>query len=152
MKKYRLIALFLTLLFLTGCTFPPVLARLPDYESGEMHSCSGGQDSTDYGKYVFSEVTAWQLQFSGYFQEVTEADLDLLRQYVADFEQWAEICSCDSCCCDLSECYDFSAELLEAGDFFGLERTEPRGNFLGDYTIHYFDMDTQTLYYLRCNI
>ena len=152
MKKCRLAFLFLALLFLTGCSFPPVLARLPDYESGALHSCSGGQDSTDYGKYVFSEVTAWQLQCSGYFQQVTEADLALLRQYVADFEQWVEICSCERCDRALSECYDFSAELLEPGDYFGLERAEPKGNFLGDYTIHYFDMDTQTLYYLRSNI
>ena len=152
MKKLSLAALFFTLLFLTGCSFPPVLRRLPDYESGELHSCSGGQDSTDYGKYVFSDVTAQQLQITGYFQKVTAADLDVLRQYVKDFEQWVEICSCDNCGCDLAECYDFSAELLEAGDCFGLERSEPRGSFLGDYTIYYFDTDTQTLYYLRSNI
>lgn len=152
MKKRRLAALLLALLFLTGCTFPPALRRLPDHKSGELHSCSGGQDSTDYGKYLFSEVTAQQLRFTGYFQIVTEADLDVLRQYVEDFEQWVEICSCDNCGCDLAECYDFSAELLEAGDYFGLERSEPRGSFLGDYTIYYFDLDTQTLYYLRSNI
>lgn len=152
MKKYSLAALVLALSLLTGCSFPPVLRRLPDYESGELHSCIGGQDSTDYGKYVFSEVTAQQLQITGYFQKVTAADLDVLRQYVEDFEQWVEICSCENCDCGLTECYDFSTTFLETGDYFGLECDEIRGSFLGDYTIHYFDMDTQTLYYLRSNI
>ena len=142
MKQINLAVLILMLIFLAGCSQLPVLHRLPDYESGEMHSCLGGQDSTDYGKYLFSDVTAQQLQITGFFQRVTEADLDVLRQYVEDFEQWVEICACENCDCDLAECYDFSAELLEAGDYFGLERDEPRGNFLGDYTIHYFDWDT----------
>ena len=153
MKQIRVAVLILALIFLTGCSqFPEVLRRLPDYEYGEMHSCIGGQDSTDYGKYVFSDVTTQQLQITGYFQPVTDADSEILQLYVKDFVTWVDICNCDRCGCEMAQCYDFSSVLLETGDYFGLERSEPRGNFLGDYTIHYFDMDTQTLYYLRCNI
>lgn len=152
MKKLRLAVFFLALLLLTGCNRLPVLRRLPDYVSGGLHACYALQDSTEYGKYCFGEVTAQQLRFFGYFRPVTEADLETLRLYVQDFEQWVALCACENCDCDLAECYDFSAAFLEAGDYFGLERREPRGSFLGDYTIYYFDMETQTLYYLRCNI
>lgn len=156
MKSKTVLAAISSVLFffLGGCKMvPAAVNRLPGHTSELLVSCGDWQDQTDYGKYTYSDVTTQQLQDSGYFQPVTQEDIPVLAAHLEEFEGWVErSVGCDYC--DLADCYDFSVELISEGDYFGLECAGcgSSSEFHSDFTMYYFDLETQTLYWMRNNI
>ena len=156
MKKAAFAAGLLMILFLTGCinTFnDPVMACLPDYKSKRLCETGGFQDYTDYNRYFYESVTEQAFTSSAYFKPVKEEDIINILMYIEDFENWVEVIGKE-----LKEQYDFDKSYVAEGDFFyiktkygeQIDLTPPERFY--SYTLYYFDMDTQTLYYFHNNI
>ena len=156
MKKICIIlAVLFAILSLSACsvTKDEVVSALPKYDSMEAYSSGDFQDFTDYMKYSYHSVDESTLTETGYFKKLSDADADDIREYIDDFEQWVETCGGE-----LSKKYDFDRSIISAGDHFYLITKEGQpigdgayGRF-DDYSLYYFDMDAQMLYYFHNNI
>lgn len=150
MKRFRFVILTVSLLvLLCSCVYTdPVLARLPACKSEAFYTSGGFQDYTDYAKYTYESVDAQSLLRTGYFAEVTAEDVNEIQSYLEDFEEWVATCGGE-----LSENYDFDMTTVSAGNYFYIEAedSDPDRKFY-DYTIYYFDIDAQILYYFHNNI
>ncbi len=148
MKKHLAALALLPLLLLSGCALRyPVIDSLGENCTGTIWHEDSFQDYTDYGKFVYSDVTAEQLALNPYFCTVTEDELPLLQGYLANFESWIILMEDWQ---DPKIHYDFSAEVVNPGDYFCLEEKgqQPYTN----YDLYYFDLESQTLYYFHSNI
>lgn len=157
MKKYGCAALLMLLsVLLWGCVAArdPVLDSLPTYEQGVLHTHGSFQDYTDYGEYTYSGITAQTLDHNPYLRKVNVEDVAELAAYLENFEQWVELAgTCDDC--RLARAYGFSSNLLMQGDYFYLinNAKSPEGIWqYSNYTIYYFSVEKQTLYYFHNNI
>ena len=155
MKKFglRLLTLML-LLSLSGCSYQdPVLAALPDYKSEVFYTSGGFQDSTDYAKYTFESVTAQDLKESKFFSETTADDVKEILLHIDNFEDWVEVIGEE-----VKDNYDFDKNIVSEGGFFYIKTKagKPIGQGTYDkfdnYSVYYFDIGTQTLYYFHNNI
>ena len=160
MKKIVLMLLtFVLTLGLSGCSFldpvDPVIDSLPDYKSEAFYSSGVFQDFTDYAKYSYDSITPKDFDDSKYFNVTTAEDIKEILLHIKNFEEWVELADDE-----LKENYDFDKTLVSEGDFFYIETKagepigidqETYGKF-DDYTVYYFDIDTQTLYYFHNNI
>ena len=159
MKRF-LIALPLAFLLIFACFvgittllslfFAPkdaILESLPDYEQMELYTSGEFQDYTDYGKYYY-RISEQVLTNSPYFQQVDEANLPQLLNYLENYESWVAAVGGD-----VPEHYDFDTDSIETGDYFYiLNRYEEPEREFHNYNIYYFDLDTQILYYFHNNI
>ena len=127
---------------------------MPDYESKEFYTNEDSfQDYTDYAKYIYDNITIQDLEFSECFTVITVDDVDEITSYIDDFEGWVELCGGD-----LKQNYDFDKSIVTEGDFFYLDTKY--GEKIGqkiygkfdNYSVYYFDIDTQILYYFHNNI
>lgn len=130
-----------------------VISSLPDYESKEFYTDHGFQDYTDYAKYIYDNISIQDLESSEYFKIITADDVEEIRLHIDDFEEWVEVCGGE-----LKENYDFDKTVVTEGDFFYIETKdgEPVGQGtygkFDNYSVYYFDVDTQILYYFHNNI
>lgn len=156
MKKFRFLLLTIMLLLsLCGCTYQvPVLATLPDYKNKEFYTSGGFQDYTDYAKYTYNSVTVENLESSKYFTVITSEDVDEILLHIDDFEEWVETIGGE-----LKKNYDFDRSIVTEGDFFYIKTKygEPIGQQgtygkFHNYSVFYFDIDAQILYYFHNNI
>ena len=130
-----------------------VIASLPDYESKEFYTNDGFQDYTDYAKYIYDNITIQDLESSEYFTITTADDVENIILFIEDFEGWVEVCGGE-----LKENYDFNKTIITDGDFFYIDTKE--GESIGqgtygkfdNYSVYYFDVDAQILYYFHNNI
>jgi hypothetical protein len=131
----------------------PVIASLPDYESKEFYTNHGFQDYTDYAKYTYDNISIQDLESTEYFTITTADDVEEILSYIDDFEGWVEACGGE-----LEENYDFDKTIVTEGDFFYIETKEgePIGQGIygkfDNYSVYYFDVDAQILYYFHNNI
>ena len=154
-KKIVLIILtFVLALGLFGCFYTdPVIDSLPDYESKVFYTSGGFQDYTDYAKYTYESITAQDFNDSKYFNAATTEDVEEILLHIENFEGWV-----DTVGGDLKENYDFDKILVSEGDFFYIKTKsgEPIGQGtygkFDNYTVYYFDIDTQILYYFHNSI
>ena len=154
MKKFIFfIAVFIVSLCLCGCHYysDPVIASLPMYESREFYTSGGFQDSTDYAKYTYRSVSAQRISSSGYFNEVTEDDIEEILSHIENFEGWVETVGDE-----VEENYDFDKSTVSVGDYFCIDSEyDPSVDSYiwkySDYTVYYFDTEGQILYYFRTN-
>ncbi len=155
MKKPRVLLLVIILLLnLCGCTYQdPVLASLPDYKSEVFYTSGGSQDFTDYAKYTYDSVTLQELENSEYFTITSSEDVDEILLHIDNFEKWVETIGGE-----LKGNYDFDKTIVTEGDFFYIETKdgEPIGQGtygkFDNYSVYYFDIDAQILYYFHNNI
>ena len=155
MKKVgSLLSILLLLLGLCGCTYRnPVIDSLPQYNSRLFYTSGGFQDYTDYAKYFYESVTVQNLEASEYFAAATTEDVEEILLYIGDFEGWADMTGGE-----FKEHYDFDKAAVSEGDFFYIQTRygEPIGDGtygkFDDYTVYYFDVDAQILYYFHSNI
>ncbi len=155
MKKLELSVLILILLFsFFGCSyFDSPLSALPDCKTKVFYTSGGFQDFTDYAKYTYESVTARDLEGTKYFIETTADDVEEISLHIDDFEGWVEACGGE-----LKENYDFDKSIVSEGDFFYIETKdgEPIGQGtygkFDNYSVYYFDVDAQILYYFHNNI
>ena len=130
-----------------------VIASLPDYESKEFYTSGGFQDYTDYAKYTYDNITLQDLESSKFFTITTADDVEEILLHIKDFERWVEACGGK-----LKENYDFDKTIVSEGDFFYIETKdgEPIGQGtygkFDNYTVYYFDIETQIMYYFHNNI
>lgn len=130
-----------------------VIASLPDYESKEFYTNDGFQDYTDYAKYTYHNITIQDLKSSKYLTITTADDVEEILLHIDDFEGWVEACGGE-----LKKNYDFDKTVVTEGDFFYIETKygEPIGHEtygkFDNYSVYYFDVDTQILYYFHNNI
>ena len=154
-KKIVLIVLtFVLVLGLFGCSYTdPVIDSLPDYESKVFYTSGGFQDFTDYAKYTYESITAQDFDDSKYFNETTAEDVEEILLHIENFEDWVE--EVDG---EVKENYDFDKTTVSEGNYFYIKTKyrEPIGKGTYDkfdnYTVYYFDIDAQTLYYFHNNI
>ncbi len=130
-----------------------VLTSLPDYESREFYTSGGFQDYTDYAKYFYDSITAQDLESSEHFTVTTDEDVEEILLHIDDFEGWVEAVGGE-----LEENYDFDRSIVTEGDYFCIETKygEPIGQGFYEkfynYSVYYFDVDAQILYYFHNNI
>lgn len=154
--------LIITLIFFVFSSFAQnlfgdkVLNSLPRSESKEIYyEKDGWREYTDYAKYYYDDVTVDDLNDSGYFHEVTVDDVENLKSYYSDFYGcWVATYHVFD---EYFDKFDFKIDQIEAGDYFYIDTLE--GQPIGDryylkfenYTVYYFDLESQTLYYLHNN-
>ena len=146
MKKVMLIVFLLPTILLNSCAFllpkDDVLQSLGEYGNKEEGVNAGFRDVTIYIKYYYDDI---DLTGNNYFDPVTEENLSVLGEYVADFEKWvACVEDTDSFCF-----YDFSRENIDEQDYLCLRDESDAGVDKEDYTIYFFDSQTNVLYYFR---
>lgn len=134
-----------------------VLYSMPSYMTKETYFDKDGfREYTDYAKYYFDYVTAEDLDENEYFKKVTEADVHNLNSYYYDFSgYWYG--GMELIYDDYKGKFDFKAEQIEEGDYYYVDTIE--GEPIGDtyygkfdcYTVYYFDLENQTLYYFHNN-
>lgn len=123
-----------------------VLASLPKYESEEFYTSGGFQDYTDYAKYTYKTVPTRDLETSAYFRVTTAEAVEEILSYVENFEGWVEAVGGE-----LKEHYDLDKTVISEGDYFYIALRDEQGKF-DNYTVYYFDVDAQILYYFHNNI
>ena len=155
MKKIGLLCLALVLMLgLCGCNSrDPVIDALPAYTSESFYTSGGLQDFTDYAKYSYESVADEALKMTTYFTPVTTDNAEEILSHIENFEEWAETVGGE-----VEENYDFDKILVSEGDFFYIKTKagDPIGQGMygkfDNYTVYYFDIDTQILYYFHHNI
>lgn len=151
MKRLVFLLLFLALSLCPACTREDgVLNTLPPWDSRELYSSGGFQDYTDYGVYHYSGLTPSDFVQNPCFETMTPRDCEELLLYIENFAAWVTLAPADS---DLARGYDFDASAITPGDMVYITLKHPDTNRRFDsYTIYFFDMETQTLYYFHSNI
>lgn len=156
MVKYRcasvLLLFFAIVISASGCYSgafrDPVLASLGRYESKEFYSEGAWQDFTDYGKYTFDGADPAN---SIYFAPLTEERKQTLEGYLDNFEQWVAVIRESDPEADLAAHYAFERSILSSDDYLYLY-ADPDYPEYGNYTLYFFDTETQTMYYFHNNI
>ncbi|MBQ7837415.1 MAG: hypothetical protein IJ395_02225 [Clostridia bacterium] len=163
MKKFCLIllAIILGICLLVSMMFfgflyshqKSVISSLPDYESREFYTSGGFQDYTDYAKYFYDSITAQDLESSEHFTVTTDEDVEEILLHIDDFERAVAVTAEE-----LKENYDFDRSIVTEGDYFCIETKfgEPIGQGFYEkfhnYSVYYFDIDAQIMYYFHHNI
>lgn len=155
MKKLCIIlCVLLWLSAATGCSSEDtVISTLPKYRSMELCTTGGPQDYTDYGVFTYDSVTAEDLEGTGYFTKVTATESEEILAHIDNFEEWVTVIGGE-----LEEAYHFDQSAVSAGDYCYIDTKygQPIGNGTYDkfdhYTVYFFDMQTQILYYFHSNI
>ena len=130
----------------------PVIASLPAFENSECYQGEGFQDYTDYCKYYFKdEDFVDKLEKNEYLKKVSISDTAEIKSYFENFEGWVQ----DE---EYKDNYDFSAECIDTEDYFYIENKDTcekykdYPNKYSAYNVYFFDVQTQTLYYIHSNI
>lgn len=158
MKKIILALLTLIMtISLFGCSLvyfaDPAINSLPFYKSRSFYSHGDFRDYTDYAKYTYDSVTTQHLDASKYFKEITAEEVNEILLYIENFEDWV-----DEVGDEVKENYDFDKTTVSAGNYFYI-KTKSKDSLFKDtydkfynYTLYYFDIDAQTLYYFHNKI
>ncbi len=151
MRKFMTsIALGMLLLLLWGCTYTdPVIASLPEYREKALYLEDGFQDYTNYGIYTYDPVDVAALRENAYLAPVT--DVADVRTYIGDFEKWVEIHRENNSHPELVAAYAFDPAIIDSGDYVCIQTREGHSKF-DSYTVYFFDVDTNRLYYFHNNI
>jgi len=143
------------LLSLSSCGYPGDAVRhsIGKYTRCEWYSSGGFQDYTDYGKFYYDSVDFSQ---NPYFQKIDASHIPILEEHLDDFENWVDLFRKNDSCQELVGHYDFDRSLIDCEDYLYLEsesRTWSDGHTsLVNYNIHFFDTQTNTLFYFHNNI
>ncbi|MCR5694379.1 MAG: hypothetical protein K6G89_05340 [Clostridia bacterium] len=138
MKRLILLpASILISLLLVSCSGIP-----SGYISREEHFQQGGfQDYTDYAKYVYDSMSAFENNSD--YKPVLESDAAVIKGYTQDFKSWMSAAD------RLNE-YDFDDSCITVGDFYRL-LIKYKNDVYSNYTLWFFDSETATLYYFHNN-
>lgn len=150
-RLFSLVPLFWALAILSACTPKDgVLSTLPPWESREFYTAGGFQDYTDYGKYHYTGLTPTDFAQNPCFEAMTAQDCAELLLYAENFAGWVSLAPEDS---GLARGYDFDPAVVGPGDMVYIISKHPDTDRRFDsYTVYFFDMDGQTLYYFHSNI
>lgn len=153
-KICGILTVLLALCLLASCPTPedPVLASLGEYGKYEYYFEGAFQDSTDYAKYYYDRVPAFD---SGYFSRIGESRGEL-DELLDDFERWIATYRESGRSCELVARYAFDRMLIDGEDYLYLTREDYTFDdgevLLGSYDIYFFDVQTNVLYYFHNNV
>ena len=138
------------LLTLCGCTVFRDINIPEGYTSAEEYrDPQATQDHTDFCVYHYTSEEAI-INASGY-REISESDVESIAGYFADFRKWMEVQG-------RSDEYSFDPACISAGDYCLVKTLEGQpvaGGAYGkydNYTVYFYDTETDTLYYIHSNI
>lgn len=131
----------------------PVIASLSKYDSCERYYSDGFQDYTNYCKYDYKEQkhVIENLENNQYFKSVTEKDIEELKSYFDNFENWLEYV-------DYKDKYDFQKNSIDTTDYFYIENKDTCEKYAqypdkySAYNVYFFDVQTKTLFFIHSNI
>lgn len=130
-----------------------VISSLPKYNNADTYFSKGFQDSTDYAKYYYSNLNKKELENNEYLKPIKTKDIENIRSYIDNFYQsWLTVHT------KSSNDYDFTDNQIKFDDYFYIYTLEdkPIGNSnygkFDNYTLYYFDIEKQVLYYFHNNI
>ena len=126
----------------------PVIASLPQADTSDCYYSGGFQDYTDYCKYYYAkqENVLEEVKNNPYFKPVTPDDITELNSYFDNFEGWLE-------CVEYQDKYDFQRNDIDTEDYFYIENDEiSEKQKYWDYDVYFFDVQTQTLFFIHNNI
>ena len=126
----------------------PVIASLPQADTSDCYYSDGFQDYTDYCKYYYvkQENILEEVKNSPYFKPVTPDDITELNSYFDNFEGWLEYV-------EYKDKYDFQRNDIDTEDYFYIENDEiSEKHKYWDYDVYFFDVQTQTLFFIHNNI
>ncbi|MGN0602081.1 MAG: hypothetical protein ACI4I7_05155 [Oscillospiraceae bacterium] len=151
LRNFLIIILaFIVFIFSSGLE-DEVVESLPDYDYADEYYSNGFQDYTDYVKYYYDDIDYEDLENS-LLNSVEYDDINNIFSYIDDFCGWAINHE------EVQAGYDFSVRQLQVGDYYYIDTKEgePIGDsYYGkfdDYSVYYFDVDKQILYYFHNNI
>ena len=148
-RSNKLIAFLLVLLLscaAVGCAGVSTVERkIPaGYLQKEEHfDPDGFQDYTDYCKYWYPDAGAFEKD--GRWHAVSEEEIEEIRGYFENFRGWMEVEK------RLDE-YDFDPDCIGAGDYVRIEIGSTHWSPYDDYTLYFFDAESDILYYIHSNI
>lgn len=123
---------------------------LNDYtDSEEYYDKDGFQDYTDFCIYRYD--SADEFIDSRLYDKVFENDVENIRSYFDNFKGWMEAEN------RLDE-YSFDSTSVSEGDYYHIETKEGepigQGKYskFDNYSVYFFDVETNTLYYIHNNI
>lgn len=150
MKKWLLLFCLALICFASGCGLfrDPVVASLGNYRTKELYTEGVFQDYTDYGKYTFDEAHP---EDSGYFEPLTEDQMQTFCRYLDDFEGLIGSLRETDPSCELVSHYDFDRNVLSPDDYWYLH-TDPDDPEYGRYTMYLFDTEKRIMYYFHNNV
>lgn len=148
MKRLYSALFALLLLLCSACTREDgVLNTLPPWESREFYTSGGFQDYTDYGKYRYAGLTPADFNGNPCFSPMTAEDCQALLPFIENFSGWVALMDDDS---ELARGYDFDPGAVTPGDMLFLSAREDAP--FASYTVYFFDMESQILYYFHSNV
>ncbi len=159
LKKKIIIILSVLVILLIGIGFlinelssivyeNPVIASLPQADTSDCYYSDGFQDYTDYCKYYYAkqENILEEVKNSPYFKPVTYDDITELNSYFDNFEGWLEYVK-------YKDNYDFQRNDIDTEDYFYIENDEiSEKHKYWYYDVYFFDVQTQTLFFIHNNI
>ena len=125
-----------------------VIASLPQADTSDCYYSDGFQDYTDYCKYYYAkqENVLEEVKNNPYFKPVTPDDITELNSYFDNFEVWLEYV-------EYQDKYDFQRNYIDTEDYFYIENDEiSEKHKYWDYDVYFFDVQTQTLFFIHNNI
>lgn len=164
MKKKIIIILLVLAVALIGIGFlinqlssiiyeNPVIASLSRWDSSDCYYSDGFQDYTDYCKYYYENQNNIidEIKNNQYFKSVTNDDIEELNSYFDNFEGWLKWV-------EYKEEYDFQRSCIDSEDYFYIENKETSEKYAdypdkySAYNVYFFDVQTQTLFFIHNNI
>lgn len=156
---FRCLMILTVLISFCGCnSTDPVIDSLPAYTQLTVYSEGGFQDFTDFAIYTYDDIDTTLLDNNIYFSPIAKDDIENILSYVDNFEDWIEVYRNGTEPSQLVENYIFDRTIIGENDYICIETKE--GTPIGDsvygkfdnYTVYFFDTDTNTLFYFHSNI
>lgn len=107
------------------------------YKSVEHWDTEGFRDYLDYCKYFYKDDPKFRT--NKYYHKVTKESVEEIHNRFKEIERWMKICN------RLDE-YDFDYSKISIGDYYYLD-----GGSYDNYTIYFFDVESNILYYAHIN-
>ena len=132
------------------------LCSLGAYKSREFYSEGAFQDFTDYAKYHYYSV---DFSDNEYFTKIEHSGTDNLNAYLDNFEKWIKAIRENDESCEIVMNYDFDRSLIDNEDYlyiyfknYEFDGVDYEDMKFFNYSIYFFDVQTNTLYYFHNNI
>ena len=154
-KVFALIIVVLIFgIVLSSCVIPAneILGPLGKYKGQEIYSQGEFQDYTEYAKYYYDSV---DFTDNKHFTKIKQSDIDVLNEYLDDFENMIETFRNHDASREIVINYDFDRSLIDSEDYLYIDSENHTDNgctVLVYYHVYFFDTQTNTLYYFHNNI
>lgn len=146
-------------LFLCGCaSSDEVILSLPRYQDVVMYTEGGFQDYTDYAIYTYGDLDESVLERNWFLHKISSHEIADIWAYIDDFEGWVWTYRAGGDDSELAAHYAFDRAVIDECDYIYIRTKEATpigdgtcGRF-DDYSVYFFDTNTNRLYYFHNNI